>query len=652
VSLDRLDLIREAQRAIDQLEEFHRVETFVNTKTMVWSLMIVGALLIMMGLYHLMSPWHSPLHYSLASPWVPLIGGFFHVLMGLFFLSRDRLTTQLNRLVVFLEFVFYVTAIWFNGFTAMLILPAFIGLIHVLLAPQSACRVSTLVILVSLAVSLLHIPTQSMPFFLRILVSSLLVMMFLQIFSRATFHSARFSLRLMEKLKTMAQHLGDDLNRTLEERDHARSTDLVTGLLNWEGFFDAASLCLAVAPPKDMHFFIMMRLETHKELMAVVSDSESFYLIKHHVQRIERLFGSEAILGRIGRNDLIALVPSGRRSFKEMKAWTASLCDGLSQPSDEIPRSAHIKPRMGVSLWPRDGQTLTELRHTADISMMMAVERHLNTPVYFSSFMRKELLDRSELIDALNIAIKDQQFELYYQPIVNLANGRFSKAEALIRWTHPVNGSIPPDVFLPVAEETGQMFELTNWVLDQVIDDLAKLRQDLDPEFNVSLNIPPSYLDACCASKDKIQGVVSKRTQAVRGITLEITENAYLQATPEILGVLSQFKTMGFDIALDDFGVGYSCLSYLHTLPIDVIKIDKEFIAPIETSDQALTLCKTIIALGKAMGFSVVAEGLETERQVELVRLQGCDYGQGFFYSKPLRLDELECFIRKRDQGA
>ena len=260
------------------------------------------------------------------------------------------------------------------------------------------------------------------------------------------------------------------------------------------------------------------------------------------------------------------------------------------------------------------------------------------------AFKYLALINRGRMAEALKQAIENDEFELYYQPIISLDDGRIRKAEALIRWHHPEEGLLLPDEFIPLAESTGFIVSLTDWVLKQSIRQVTEWRQHLDPHFTISINMPPAYLEACALNPAETRRQLSALSIQAGGIVFEITENAFLTVTPAVQEVLSGYKALGFQIALDDFGVGYSNFGQLNTLSLDFIKIDKSLIKPITTSAQSWALCKTIISVGQTLGLEVIAEGLEDEQQVELIRNAGCHLGQGHVFSKPLPAGELLAF--------
>jgi EAL domain-containing protein (putative c-di-GMP-specific phosphodiesterase class I) len=244
----------------------------------------------------------------------------------------------------------------------------------------------------------------------------------------------------------------------------------------------------------------------------------------------------------------------------------------------------------------------------------------------------------------LRTALSEKQFHLAYQPIVDMTTGQVVKAEALVRWAHPERGEVSPAHFIPVAERSGLIVPLGNWIFDTAIVQVKRWRQNYAPAFQISINKSPVQFRARTISAEAVNVLDILTREGLPGdsIIIEITEGVLLDAGPEVENRLRQFHEAHVDVALDDFGTGYSSMSYLQKLDIEYIKIDRAFVNDLARDDTSLPLCKAMITMAHALGIRVVAEGVETREQCELLREAGCDFGQGYFWGKPVRADEFE----------
>jgi EAL domain-containing protein (putative c-di-GMP-specific phosphodiesterase class I) len=263
--------------------------------------------------------------------------------------------------------------------------------------------------------------------------------------------------------------------------------------------------------------------------------------------------------------------------------------------------------------------------------------------------MQVEMQKRMALTKDLHLAVEKQQFHLVYQPIVNLRTNKVNKAEALIRWKHPTKGLISPVDFIPIAESTGLINEIGNWVFLEAITQVAEWRESIHPKFQVSINKSPVQI----TNISEKNGVASLNwstylsEQGLPGecLAVEITEGLLLDSSDAVKKHLLGFSEAGIQVALDDFGTGYSSLSYLKKFDIDYIKIDQSFVQNIESDSDNMVLCQAIIVMAHKLKLKVIAEGIETQEQLDLLKFAGCDFCHGYFFSKPLPPKSLEKFM-------
>ena len=307
------------------------------------------------------------------------------------------------------------------------------------------------------------------------------------------------------------------------------------------------------------------------------------------------------------------------------------------QLGDDI---AYVSASIGITLYPNDAQTVNDLLKNADQAMYMAKDSGRGCFRYFTKKMQQSAFERFNLLNDLRLALNKQQFELYYQPIVDIATGKIHKAEALIRWHHPERGMVSPAEFIPLAEDSGLIIEIGDWVFHQAIKQVKSCQRFAD-DFQISINKSPiQFRD----HSDWIS-VIEREGIAGSNIVIEITEGLLMENRDQVEAQLLDFRDAGIQVSIDDFGTGYSSLSYLNKFDIDYLKIDQSFTRNLSENSSEMALSEAIIVMAHKLGLKVIAEGVETEQQRDLLMAAGCDYIQGYLYSKPLPAEQFESFL-------
>jgi EAL domain-containing protein (putative c-di-GMP-specific phosphodiesterase class I) len=301
-----------------------------------------------------------------------------------------------------------------------------------------------------------------------------------------------------------------------------------------------------------------------------------------------------------------------------------------------------ISASIGVTVYPIDAQEIEDLLKNADQALYVAKGAGRNRFSFFTPALQEAAQWRAQLTRDLRSALAEQQFRVVYQPIVELATGAIHKAEALVRWQHPVRGLISPGEFIPVAESSGLIVSLGEWVFQQAVNQLQIWRKTLHPQFQISINKSPVQFEN--PNPVDVPWIEQLRARGLCGdsVVVEITEGLLLSTSD---GVVEQLLTMsddGIAVSLDDFGTGYSSLAYLQKFHIDFIKIDQSFVRQLVQGSTDLALCQAIIVMAHALGMKVIAEGIETENQRALLAAAGCDYGQGYLFSRPVPAADFE----------
>jgi EAL domain-containing protein (putative c-di-GMP-specific phosphodiesterase class I) len=291
-----------------------------------------------------------------------------------------------------------------------------------------------------------------------------------------------------------------------------------------------------------------------------------------------------------------------------------------------------------------------ELLKQADQALYVAKGAGRNRFSFYTPSLQEAAQLRARLAADLRLALPQQQFELVYQPIVHLATGAVRKAEALLRWHHPQRGTVSPAQFIPIAESTGLIVDIGEWVFHQAVSQVAQWRTRHGGDFQISVNKSPVQFHrpdkSHCAWGDYLQ---SKGLDGA-SIAVEITEGLLLESSEVVGQQLHALRAAGLAISLDDFGTGYSSLTYLQRIDIDFIKIDQSFVRNLKPASTDWALCKAIILLAHDLGMQVVAEGVETTEQRDLLIAAGCDYGQGYLFARPMAVAAFEDFMQSRSR--
>ena len=325
------------------------------------------------------------------------------------------------------------------------------------------------------------------------------------------------------------------------------------------------------------------------------------------------------------------------------------LLDTLSAPLQLDTEMVHLTASIGVSFYPGDATETVALQRNADQAMYSAKTQGRNRYQFYTSELQERALRKRQLITDLHDAVNQSRFELYYQPIISLGDGSITRAEALLRWHHPESGVVIPAVFIPIAEETGLINEIGNWVFFEACAKVKQWRERFDRSFQVSINTSQlQWIDETALMN---QWITHMRDQAIDGsaINVEITEDLLMNPRSRITNRLLDFRAAGIQLSIDDFGTGYSSLSCLRQFDIDYLKIDQSFVRNLDQNNNDAVLCEAMIAMAHKLGIKVIAEGIESRDQDQLLRELGCDFGQGYLYSKAVSAEELEDLLGEKN---
>lgn len=353
--------------------------------------------------------------------------------------------------------------------------------------------------------------------------------------------------------------------------------------------------------------------------------------------------------GRLG-GDQFALVQADIKQPYEAAELAQSILDDLEAEFALDHEQIRLRATIGITLFPEDGDSTEKLLQKAEQTMTLAKSRSRNRYQFYIASVDSEMRRRRELEKDLREALGRDQFHLVYQPQISYADHRVVGVEALIRWQHPEHGLVPPDLFIPLAEQNGTIIPIGEWVLDQACRQLREWHDQGFTELRMAVNLSTVQLHHA-----ELPRVVNNLLQIYRlpprSLELEVTETGLMEDISTAAQHLLSLRRSGALIAIDDFGTGYSSLSYLKSLPLDKIKIDKSFVQDLLDDDDDATIVRAIIQLGKSLGMQVIAEGVETPEQEAYIISEGCHEGQGYHYSKPLPARELAAYLKQAERN-
>ncbi|MHB1677973.1 MAG: sensor domain-containing protein [Sulfuriferula sp.] len=384
-------------------------------------------------------------------------------------------------------------------------------------------------------------------------------------------------------------------------------------------------------------------LDQFKEVNDTLGHQAGDQLLVEVAARLSAAVVSSATIARLG-GDEFAVILFERSQADEVAGIAQGIINKLDEPFrlSEDQRSVYISASIGIAFYPADAKDAGDLLKKAEQAMYVAKNAGRNRLNFYTSGLQEKAQKRLNLLRDLREALVQQQFVLYFQPIVNMVSGDIVKAEALVRWNHPVRGMINPAEFIPLAEETGLIVAIGDWVFKQATNLTKRWVDTGKPDFQVSVNMSPVQFKDEATKIQVWLNYLQELGLSGKNLVIEITEGLLLDVAPAISNKLLAFRDAGIQISMDDFGTGYSALSYLKKFDIDYLKIDQSFVRDMTFDASDAALVEAIIVMAHKLGLKVVAEGVETEQQHKLLISYGCDYGQGYLYSHPLGVAEFE----------
>jgi diguanylate cyclase (GGDEF)-like protein len=423
---------------------------------------------------------------------------------------------------------------------------------------------------------------------------------------------------------------------------HMARHDALTDLPNRLLLRDRLAHALAELPRDKRLAVLYLDLDHFKGVNDTLGHQIGDELLKTVAGRLRNCVRETDTVARVG-GDEFAIIHTSIEQPNDAAMLATRICEAVKEPCELHGHAVIVDTSIGIALAPGDGTDPTELLKNADMALYRAKADGRGTYRFFEPAMDARMKTRRTLELALRMALINGEFELHYQPLVNLDDRKITCCEALIRWRHPERGLIPPVEFIPIAEEIGLIVPLGEWVLRQACADAMQWPADIKVAVNLSpIQVMNQNLVTVVVGALAAAGLPASRLE------VEITESVLMQNSEATLATLHRLRELGVKISMDDFGTGYSSLSYLRSFPFDKIKIDRCFISGLATGDDSVAIVMAIAGLAKHLGIATTAEGVETKQQLQQVKALGCSEMQGFLFSPPRRIDELTQMFRAR----
>jgi len=395
---------------------------------------------------------------------------------------------------------------------------------------------------------------------------------------------------------------------------------------------------------------LFLDLDDFKKVNDSLGHSIGDELLVQAAARLKNTISNNDLVGRLGGDEFIIIL-GNINSPAEVEVIATKMLKRFYQPFVLNNRELVSTVSIGIALYPHNSEDPKELLRQADSAMYYSKDRGRNTYNFYTHQMDQDINRRLRVEEQLRNALKRKEFEVYFQPLVEIKSRKIIGAEALLRWKNALLGQVTPDEFIPIAEQTGLIIPIGQYVIDIAFNATKKWQQQFQSQFKIAINVSPKQFRENTFI-DMLKMQLEKHQIHVSSVELEITEGVLLNGDPIINSNLTSINDIGVSISMDDFGTGYSSLSYLRSYPFDTLKVDKSFINDITVDPGDLELVGAAIAMGHGLNLKVVAEGIETEEQYHLLRSLKCDYGQGYLFSKPLPRAEFEELLQTQEKSA
>jgi diguanylate cyclase (GGDEF)-like protein len=404
-------------------------------------------------------------------------------------------------------------------------------------------------------------------------------------------------------------------------------TDVVTNLHNRAGLNHFLADQITALDTDEKLALLWLDLDRFKEVNDALGHQVGDLVLAEVARRLRKQSPADAVIGRFGGDEFVVACGVSDRRHAELLAQL--MLEDLSRPFIFDAEKLEIGCSMGIALLPEDGTDLETLMRSADLALYHAKVNGRKQVSFFDASMTRNLVRRREIEAELRLALQRDELSIFFQPIIDLATGKIRAFEALVRWFHPEKGELRPDEFIPVAEETGAIITLGNWITMQA----AKAAAQWPDDITIAVNLSPLQIKAPGAALGILNALREAKLPANR-LELEVTETVLLDQSENTENFMNELALAGVRFALDDFGTGYSSLGYLNKYPFSKIKIDRSFVSGESAGAKSDAIIRAVSGMAATLGMEIVAEGLETIGQVNAVREAGCTLGQGYYFSR------------------
>lgn len=510
--------------------------------------------------------------------------------------------------------------------------------------------VLTIIFIIACMTAILIVPIRfGLIITLATLVIVLVSSIYLMLFQQTWFAPVAVFLMLISSWPIRELWHKNELSKQTEKLQkqltHHAQYHFITGLPNDEMLDSSLSNIISSGDSKILGL-IVVRINWPESASNFIGLSLDDSILKTIAERLKSSSNGAHLIAHLSRDDF-AILFTKLPDLKTIKKAASELLEQLQKPLSHSDEELNIYPYLGVSVWPADGQDSKELLRKSYTAMFKSRQDGNRRISFYCADIGQEVDTLVELEQAIRYALERNEFEVYYQPQIEAATSRIIGAEALLRWHHPKLGRIGPEVFIPLAEQSGLIYSLGEWVFKTVCRQLIEINQQSSNPIRMAVNLSPLQFSDPLLVK-KVNDTIKQTGVSAENIELEVTESALMGNMNNTIEAMKQFEEQGISLAIDDFGTGYSSLQYLQNFPLNRLKIDKSFTQDIGNNN-ATEITLSIISLAKRMNLSVIAEGVETVEQAEFLTDNGCDELQGYLYSKAVPLGQFIELVHKRN---
>lgn len=450
-------------------------------------------------------------------------------------------------------------------------------------------------------------------------------------------------LNLFRNLSQQNETLLNEKNEAIKLGNYDDLTELPNERLCFEGL---ESLITIAKKKGSILAFITLDIHNYKDICSSLGHSQGDLVLKELAVRLLVLFNDQPYLYRFPGNEFVILHPA--IDYEEVSVFAEQILQALTSPFMIREYEIELLGAIGVAIAPFDGDSMELLRKKSHLALYKIKDKKTCEYHFYDEDLESIESNKYQMIKALKLALENDEFELYFQPKVDLSNGKIIGAEALIRWHRPNHGMVPPDVFIGLAEESGLIVDLTKWVAKNAIQACKGWHSADLNHLSVAINL--SAVDFRRGNLPQtIFKMLNNACLSTHYLELELTESMIIDDQSHVQSQILELHTKGVMLAIDDFGTGYSNLGYLSRFNVTTLKIDQSFIKRMNDTQHDYLIVKAIIQLGQSLGISIVAEGVEDQENAELLKQLNCQYGQGYYWSKPLKNEDFIQLVKKHN---